>query len=340
MITFCRNLLGDQNFYKKLQSIKLDLAIVDLFAGIRCQLILLYRLGVPYVGMTTDHEPWLSRSPALPSFVPFGMGSAFTERMTFWQRVTNFWELLEWNMFPQASCLEDSLVVKYAPDKPVVTLNYLSARCLLYLVNNDIILDYPRPLMPNEIFIGGSTHKPAQKLPKNLEEFVNSSPEGVILVSFGSFPLTLPESAFPKLLAAFKQLKLKVIWGSQLSPPNDVPHNVKFLHWIPQNDLLGHPKTKLFITHSGANGQFEALYHGVPMIAMPSFAEQTYNANRMVYHKFGLKMDIRNFEVEELLENIHKILGDKSYKDSIQKASQMYYIAVSHCFPPRRPFIG
>jgi UDP:flavonoid glycosyltransferase YjiC (YdhE family) len=35
--------------------------------------------------------------------------------------------------------------------------------------------------------------------------------------------------------------------------------NVLFLPWLPQNDLLGHPKTKLFITHCGKNGIFEAL---------------------------------------------------------------------------------
>ena len=34
----------------------------------------------------------------------------------------------------------------------------------------------------------------------------------------------------------------------------DVPRNVKFMTWLPQNDLLAHNKTKLFITHGGLNG--------------------------------------------------------------------------------------
>ena len=27
--------------------------------------------------------------------------------------------------------------------------------------------------------------------------------------------------------------------------------------------MLGHPKTKAFVTHGGSNGVYEAIYHGV-----------------------------------------------------------------------------
>jgi UDP:flavonoid glycosyltransferase YjiC (YdhE family) len=64
--------------------------------------------------------------------------------------------------------------------------------------------------------------------------------------------------------------------GTAPSPPHKIifgvekeMENVLFLPWLPQNDLLGHPKTKLFITHCGKNGIFEALYHGIPMIGFP-----------------------------------------------------------------------
>ncbi len=41
--------------------------------------------------------------------------------------------------------------------------------------------------------------------------------------------------------------------------------NVKTFDWLPQNDLLGHPKIKAFVSHMGANGGYEAAYHGVPI---------------------------------------------------------------------------
>ena len=41
-----------------------------------------------------------------------------------------------------------------------------------------------------------------------------------------------------------------------------LPKNILVEEWVPQNDLLAHPKVVLFITHGGNNGQYEALYHG------------------------------------------------------------------------------
>ena len=54
--------------------------------------------------------------------------------------------------------------------------------------------------------------------------------------------------------------------------------NVKLSSWLPQNDILGHPKTRLFIGHAGMNGMLEAAYHGVPMICVPFFADQFDNS--------------------------------------------------------------
>ena len=48
--------------------------------------------------------------------------------------------------------------------------------------------------------------------------------------------------------------------------------------WMPQNDVLGHAQTRAFLSHCGANSLYEAAYHGVPIIALPFFADQPGNA--------------------------------------------------------------
>lgn len=45
--------------------------------------------------------------------------------------------------------------------------------------------------------------------------------------------------------------------------------------------MPGHPKTKAFVTHGGANGVYEAIYHGIPMVGIPLFGEQRDNIAHM-----------------------------------------------------------
>ena len=54
--------------------------------------------------------------------------------------------------------------------------------------------------------------------------------------------------------------------------------NLHVVPWLPQNDLLGHPATRVFFTHGGIHSMYEAVYHGVPMVVMPLGADQPDNA--------------------------------------------------------------
>lgn len=208
----CYNALEDESFYAKVQQEQFDLVIVDAFPSTRCFYILFYRLAIPYVSVTTQFEPYLYRNPALPSFVPFGLGSpAKSQEMSFYERLQNTYALVDWTAFPGISYLDDSLVAKYAPTLPAVSLDPLAGRSLLWLVDTDLALDYPRPLMPNEVNVGGLSTKPAQPLSGDVLEFVSSATDGVIVASFGSTDL-LTEDMMVRFLSAFQQLPHKVIF--------------------------------------------------------------------------------------------------------------------------------
>merc|ERR1712117_233311 len=45
------------------------------------------------------------------------------------------------------------------------------------------------------------------------------------------------------------------------SPKLSVPQNVLVLPWVPQQAILAHPATKVFITHCGMHGVLEAIDH-------------------------------------------------------------------------------
>ena len=60
-----------------------------------------------------------------------------------------------------------------------------------------------------------------------------------------------------------------------------LPKHVRVVKWAPQNDVLAHPGTKVFVTHGGANSVYEAAFHGIPIVALPIFAEQPHNAAKV-----------------------------------------------------------
>jgi len=57
--------------------------------------------------------------------------------------------------------------------------------------------------------------------------------------------------------------------------------NIKLIDWAPQNDILGHPAVKAFLTHAGINSLYEAAYHGKPIVSVPLIVDQPANAAKV-----------------------------------------------------------
>ena len=301
----CTDVLSDEQLFLRLKQLQLDFAIVDAFALSRCYFVLIYRLGIPYGSMVTYYEPWLLRNPSLPSATPFSLGAAYSDHMPLMERISNTWRLMEWTLSPGLGQLDDGLVTQYAKDKPPVSLNYLASRSLIWLVNTDICIDYPRPLMPNEINIGGLTTRPARPLHEELEHFLSTSTKDAVVVTFGD-QVVIPARIYAVILEAFTKIKdLNFIWRYLHTFPDNIPSNIKLMRWIPQNDLLGHPKVKLFITHGGPDGHFEALHHAVPMITLPLFGGHPYNARRAAEKGISITKDINNLQVDDFISSIN-----------------------------------
>jgi glucuronosyltransferase len=61
----------------------------------------------------------------------------------------------------------------------------------------------------------------------------------------------MTEKSRKTFLGVFGKLKQKVLWKWETEEMADKPSNVKLVKWLPQQDILGHKATRLFITHSG-----------------------------------------------------------------------------------------
>lgn len=95
--------------------------------------------------------------------------------------------------------------------------------------------------------------------------------DGVIVFSFGGNVRScdLSNEKLQIFFEVFSKLKEKIIWKWESDEiPIEKPKNVHMMRWLPQIDLLAQPQVKLFISHCGMGGVFEAKYHGVPILGM------------------------------------------------------------------------
>ena len=87
----------------------------------------------------------------------------------------------------------------------------------------------------------------------------------------------MPESQRKLLLGVFGRLKQRVLWKWETEYMADKPENVMLSKWLPQQDILGHPKLKVFVSHGGQSSCQESLCHQKPMVVVPVFGDQPAN---------------------------------------------------------------
>ncbi|XP_077659406.1 UDP-glucuronosyltransferase 2B31-like isoform X3 [Urocitellus parryii] len=117
----------------------------------------------------------------------------------------------------------------------------------------------------------------------------------------------------------------KVIWRYQGKKPDKLGPNTQIYNWIPQNDLLGHPKTKAFITHGGTNGVYEGIYHGIPMVGIPLFADQPDNIAYVKAKGAAIQLEYRTLSSSDLLKALRMVINDPIYKENAMKLSRIQH---------------
>ncbi|SEP52632.1 N-glycosyltransferase [Amycolatopsis saalfeldensis] len=92
------------------------------------------------------------------------------------------------------------------------------------------------------------------------------------------------------------------------------PANVHLASFVPQRSLLG--ACDLFLTHAGFSGVREALSAGVPMVAVPLFAEQPENAARVHGLGLGVHIDPAGLTADVLAAGLERVLDEPSCRSA------------------------
>lgn len=175
---------------------------------------------------------------------------------------------------------------------------------------------------------------------------MDQATHGVVLISFGSTIVlnnvrTRFQAMFFHLINESPNVRFIMRWSGPLPKFLDAqPKNLLVSEWLPQKEILGmlitsqcliltnlreaviiacvtslgvmyfvaHPNLKILLTHGGTSSIQEATCNGVPMIVMPMFADQDYNAYRVEAQELGIRIEIRGMTEDSLLLATDKVL--------------------------------
>ncbi|XP_041467623.1 UDP-glucuronosyltransferase 1A7-like [Lytechinus variegatus] len=329
----CESIFRDKDLMTRLEGI--DAVVVDVYwpCGIYMKSFIAKKTKTTIHGIvvsptaSNSYIQQLAGSPVNPSYQPMSI-TGLSSNMMFLQRVINTISYLVGNIFNYIMIEKPyhGIVDEYRLD-PALKKS-IQDDVDLYLINTEFCVEFPFSLMPNVVPVGGLTTEAAKPLDDELESFMGNSGEpGVIVFSFGS-TFTIITKSKPELtqvfMDAFGRLPHKVLFHLQTDLPDDVPENIKVLTWLPLQDVLGHPKTRLLVYHGGNNGFLEAVYHGVPLVVMPLIGDQIDVAARVKTMGLGTTLDKMQLSADYIYQTLSEALQNPEYGKNVKRASAIF----------------
>lgn len=187
------------------------------------------------------------------------------------------------------------------------------------IVGTSFGIEQQRPL-PAKVHMVGPIFSNRQKpVGDSLKEWLESGlgRTGVIYMAFGTLA-TLNAWQAKALIEGLVETGLKVLWSlpeNQRSILPELPSTVRVESFVPQLAVLSHSNVVVFVSHCGMNSIHESLYHGKPILALPFFGDQHYNAARLVDLGVALKINKRNFSRIDVFDKVNQLLRDQCYQE-------------------------
>jgi UDP:flavonoid glycosyltransferase YjiC (YdhE family) len=137
----------------------------------------------------------------------------------------------------------------------------------------------------------------------------------LVYVTLGSVAaaMEMTASVYQAALEAVADLPIRVLLtvghGANLDTFAGAPANVHVERWVPQADVF--PQASAVVCHGGAGSTLGALAAGVPIVAVPLFADQPDNAQRVRAVGAGVAVAPDSHAIRD---GISRVLEDFSYR--------------------------
>lgn len=211
----------------------------------------------------------------------------------------------------------------------------------LAIVANQFGMEPPRPISSNVHMVGPLLPRSHRALDEQIQTWLDSSTVPVVYISIGTNSIWTKQSANAvldaiiegtergdyRVLWSIKSTQQELFYAEQLTRAKNT-ENIKILAFVEQLAVLESSQTAIFVTHSGLSSINEALFYGIPMVAMPMMLEsdQPTNAARVEELHLGVWIDLRKVELtkEIFASKLDEVLSNPDYAKEAQRFQSIY----------------
>jgi zeaxanthin glucosyltransferase len=178
-----------------------------------------------------------------------------------------------------------------------------------------LLLNYPAELheaertalLPRHEFLGSAVR--VEPVEPEIEEWIASSDEPFVYVSFGSF-LSVRGDVLARVLGGLEAVGVRVavaIGSADRAELGTLPATWLVREFLPQVRLL--ESAAAAVTHGGNNSVTEAMTNGVPLLVLPFSTDQFAGAEAIERLGFGEALDPNAATVEQIRDAAGRVLA-------------------------------
>ena len=324
----CELFINDPDL-KRVWNMEPDLVLLPSYMN-ECGLIFVEKFKVPFVYMTTSGLLLENSFYQYPYRLSIENNNIFT-------RISNFVANFLFSIGHQQSRLSDvNMIARRFFKNDSISVDHLLHNSSLILLNSHKYLNNDRPdysQMKNVVEVGCMQCRPSvgsDILGKDLRQFLDEAGNNnAVFFSLGTVTNStlMAAEVLPVLLKAFDELPFQIVWKyeGELKSPLHLPSNVFISKWLYQQEVLAHPSVGAFFTHASTMSFHEAVYHAVPMIALPFTHEQHQNALTIDSLGIGSVIHLNEHLSEDTIVPIVKdVMSDSIKRRKVLSASRRF----------------
>ncbi|XP_058821654.1 UDP-glycosyltransferase UGT4-like [Topomyia yanbarensis] len=306
---------------------KFDVVMVE-WSGVSLMNAFAYHFDAPLIGIANGGA-YINAHEALgnPNH-PIGYPSIFmpfTEDLSLLQRISSVFFTIWYRFYYYIEEIpKQNLIASVNFGSDVPDLFEIERKADLLLINAYQLLGNVRPVGPTTIYLGGIHRKlsMANEMTVDLIHFLEHSQEPIVYVSLDLDP-TADLYRLEKIVKALETLDATVVWNWNRGQLVNTSARIYQSYNLPQENVLAHPKVKLFITDGGQRNIEDAIHHRVPVLGISYSTSLEHYLRQVAKYETGL-ISLIDFETQTTFtEKLQDAFQLDVYQSNMDKLNRL-----------------